>query len=62
SQNYPNPFNPTSTIRYNIAKAGFVKISVYDILGREIRVLVNEEKNAGHYEILFDARDLSSGV
>lgn len=62
SQNFPNPFNPTSTIRYNIASAGFVKISVYDILGREVRVLVNEEKNPGHYEILFDARELSSGV
>ncbi|MDP3581077.1 MAG: T9SS type A sorting domain-containing protein, partial [Ignavibacteria bacterium] len=62
SQNYPNPFNPTSIIRYDLPKASFVKISVYDILGREIRVLVNEEKNSGHYEILFDARDLSSGV
>ncbi|KAF0142115.1 MAG: hypothetical protein FD122_952 [Stygiobacter sp.] len=62
SQNYPNPFNPTSTIRYNIASAGFVKISVYDILGREIRVLVNEEKSPGHYEVQFDAGNLSSGV
>ena len=61
-QNYPNPFNPTSTIRYNIASAGFVKISVYDILGREIRVLVNEEKGPGHYEVQFDAGNLSSGV
>ena len=43
-QNYPNPFNPTSTIRYVIPQMGFVKISVYDILGREIRVLVDEEK------------------
>ncbi|MBI3123918.1 MAG: carboxypeptidase regulatory-like domain-containing protein, partial [Ignavibacteriales bacterium] len=62
SQNYPNPFNPTSTIRYNIASAGFVKISVYDILGRETRVLVNEEKSPGHYEVQFDAGNLSSGV
>ena len=43
-QNYPNPFNPTSTIRYVIPQMGFVKISVYDILGREIRVLVDEGK------------------
>ncbi len=62
SQNYPNPFNPTSTIRYDIPKTGIVNISVYDILGREIRVLVNEEKNPGHYEIIFDANALASGI
>ena len=62
SQNYPNPFNPTSTIKYDIPKTGFVNISVYDILGKEIKVLVNEEKNPGRYEIIFDARDLASGI
>ena len=61
-QNYPNPFNPTSTIRYIIPQKGFVKISVYDVLGREISVLVNEEKNPGRYEIIFDAKELSSGI
>lgn len=61
-QNYPNPFNPTTSIRYDLPKAGFVKITVYDILGREVRVLVNGEKNADHYEILFDAKSLSSGI
>lgn len=61
-QNYPNPFNPTSTIRYDIPKTGFVNISVYDILGREVKVLVNEEKNAGHFEIIFDAKNLASGI
>ena len=61
-QNYPNPFNPTSTIRYIIPQKGFVKISVYDVLGREISVLVNEEKNPGQYEIIFDAKELSSGI
>lgn len=61
-QNYPNPFNPTSTIRYYIPKASFVKISVYDILGRKVRDLLNEEKNAGTYEIIFDAKGLASGV
>jgi hypothetical protein len=61
-QNYPNPFNPTSTIRYDVPSATFVKISVYDILGREIRVLVNEQKNPGRYEIVFDAKDLASGL
>jgi len=62
SQNYPNPFNPTSRIRYNIPKASFVKITVYDILGREVRVLVNEEKNPGQYEVIFDGKGLASGV
>lgn len=62
SQNYPNPFNPTTTIRYDIPKAGFVKISVYDILGREVRVLVNEEKNQGVYQVNFDAKYLASGI
>lgn len=61
-QNYPNPFNPTSSIRYDIPKTGFVNISVYDILGRKIKVLVNEVKNPGYYEILFDARQLASGI
>ncbi|MFA6598131.1 MAG: T9SS type A sorting domain-containing protein [Ignavibacteriaceae bacterium] len=62
TQNYPNPFNPTSTIRYDIPKTSFVKISVYDILGKEIKVLVNEEKNPGHHEIIYDARELASGI
>ncbi|MBI1939423.1 MAG: T9SS type A sorting domain-containing protein [Ignavibacteriales bacterium] len=62
SQNFPNPFNPTTTIRYNIPKAGFVKISVYDILGQQIKVLVNEEKNPGVYEVKFDGKNLASGI
>jgi hypothetical protein len=61
-QNYPNPFNPTTTIRFNISKIGLVKISVYDILGREVRVLVNEEKKPGVYSITFDAKNLASGI
>lgn len=61
-QNYPNPFNPTSTIQYAIPQTGFVNISIYDILGEEIRVLVNEEKTPGNYEIIFDGKDLASGV
>lgn len=61
-QNYPNPFNPMSTIRYDIPKTSFVKISVYDILGREIKVLVDEEKNPGSYEVIFDAKELASGI
>lgn len=61
-QNYPNPFNPTTTIKYDIAKAGQVEIVIYDVLGRRIKSLVNEYKNAGIYEVNFDASNLSSGV
>ncbi len=72
-QNYPNPFNPGTTIGFNIggAKAGsggsdpatgWVNLSVYDVLGREVAVLVNEKKVAGYYEVRFDASNLSSGV
>ncbi|MCL5029514.1 MAG: T9SS type A sorting domain-containing protein, partial [Bacteroidetes bacterium] len=61
-QNYPNPFNPTSTIRYEVPEMSFVNISVYDILGREIKVLVNEQKSPGHYQVIFDAKNLASGV
>jgi len=61
-QNYPNPFNPTSIIRFQIAESGFVTLKVYDVLGREIATLVNEEKPAGSYEVKFDGSNLSSGV
>jgi carboxypeptidase T len=61
-QNFPNPFNPVTQINYSIAKQGFVKISVYDLLGREVRVLVNEVKNAGNYSIEFYGANLSSGI
>jgi acetyl esterase/lipase len=62
SQNYPNPFNPTTTIKYELPKSSVVRLSVYDILGREVAVLVNESRNAGGYEVKFDASGLSSGV
>ncbi len=62
SQNYPNPFNPTTTIRYELSKSSMVRLSVYDILGRELSVLVNERKNGGSYEVKFDAARLASGV
>ena len=59
SQNYPNPFNPSTNIRYEIPKNGFVKLVVFDILGREVQTLVNEKQNAGTYEVTFNARELS---
>ena len=61
-ENYPNPFNPSTTIRYELPKASIVRLSVYDILGREVSVLVNERKNAGAYQVKFDAAGLASGL
>lgn len=62
SQNYPNPFNPSTTIEYSLPHSGKVKLSVYDILGRQIAVLVDEYQNAGTYRVVFDASGLSSGI
>jgi photosystem II stability/assembly factor-like uncharacterized protein len=62
SQNYPNPFNPTTRINYQLPLFSKVSIKVFDILGREIATLVNEEKPAGNYTILFDGNKLTSGV
>ena len=61
-QNYPNPFNPTTTIKFLIAKFGFVTLKVFDVLGREIATLVDEEKPVGNYEVKFDGSQLSSGI
>jgi hypothetical protein len=61
-QNYPNPFNPVTRISYSIPKAGFVKIAVYDMLGREAETLVNEQLQPGTYDVEFDGSKLSSGV
>ena len=61
-QNYPNPFNPTTTITYEIAERGKVELLIYDILGREVEVLENKTKDAGFYQIQFDASNYSSGV
>jgi photosystem II stability/assembly factor-like uncharacterized protein len=69
AQNYPNPFNPLTIIKYTIAGAGGqgsgasnVELKVYDVLGREVAVLVNERKTAGSYQVKFDGSHLSSGV
>jgi hypothetical protein len=62
-QNYPNPFNPVTIIRYDIPKAGNVELKVYDILGREVMTLINnEKKEAGRYEVRFSAANLATGV
>jgi hypothetical protein len=61
-QNYPNPFNPSTKIKYSIPEMGFVTIKVFDVLGREVITLVNEEKPVGSCEVDFDASYLASGV
>jgi hypothetical protein len=61
-QNFPNPFNPTTKVRFNLPKTAFVTIKVYDILGREVSTIVNEELHAGEYEASYDAGSLSSGI
>jgi hypothetical protein len=61
-QNYPNPFNPSTVINYQLSVAGKVRLSVYDMLGREIAILVDGEKGAGNYSETFDGSKLSSGI
>jgi photosystem II stability/assembly factor-like uncharacterized protein len=61
-QNYPNPFNPNTKIKFQIVKVGQTFLSVYDVLGREIATLLNEQLNAGTYEVDWDARNYPSGV
>ena len=62
SQNYPNPFNPNTTISYTLLQSGLVKLKVYDILGKEMAVLVNEEQSTGNHKIEFNGTNLPSGV
>jgi archaellum component FlaG (FlaF/FlaG flagellin family) len=62
NQNYPNPFNPNTIITYQIPESEFVRLKIYDVMGQEIAVLVNEEQIAGIYSVEFDASDLSSGI
>lgn len=59
---YPNPFNPTTTINYQLPQDGMVTIKVYDMLGKEVAILVNEHKSTGYYKVDFDASKLTSGV
>ncbi|MEX1054671.1 MAG: T9SS type A sorting domain-containing protein, partial [Rhodothermales bacterium] len=61
-QNYPNPFNPATTIDFSLPEMQNVRLTVYDGLGREVRVLVNGNLSAGTHEVSFDAADIPSGV
>ncbi len=62
SQNYPNPFNPTTMIRFTLPERAIVKLEVYDILGQRVAKLINTELHAGKHEIVFDGRNLASGM
>ena len=62
SQNYPNPFNPTTKINFALPKSGLVTLKVYDMLGKEVAMLVNEVKNVGTYTVDFNGANLSSGI
>ncbi|MGC9093973.1 MAG: T9SS type A sorting domain-containing protein, partial [Bacteroidota bacterium] len=61
-QNYPNPFNPSTTIKYSVPTNSFVRLEVFNSLGQLVRTLINEEQNAGTYQVIFDGKDLASGV
>ena len=62
SQNIPNPFNPSTSISYSIPENAFVALKIYDVLGNEVEVLINEQKEPGNYQIDFNASELSSGI
>ncbi len=61
-QNYPNPFNPVTSITFEIPTASFVTLKVFDITGKELQTLVDENKNAGTYQVTFNGANLSSGI
>jgi hypothetical protein len=61
-QNYPNPFNPVTTINYQLAMNSFVTVTVFDLLGRKVATLANQERSAGNYSVQWDASTLSSGM
>jgi hypothetical protein len=61
-QNYPNPFNPTTTIEFDVQKAGQVTLEIYNLQGQKVAALLNERMNPGTYQAVFDGRSLPSGV
>ncbi len=61
-QNYPNPFNAVTEIAYDLPTTGFVSVKIFNVLGREVATLVNQEMPAGRYRAMFDGTDLPSGI
>jgi hypothetical protein len=61
-QNYPNPFNPSTTIKYGLKEKGNVKLTLLNLLGEEIAILVNEEQDKGYHKVELNAQNLPSGV
>jgi len=62
AQNYPNPFNPSTVIRYTVPEQAHIRLTIYDMLGREISVLVNEQQGPGSYDVTWDGTDFTSGM
>jgi hypothetical protein len=61
-QNYPNPFNPTTSIKYSVSSIQNVKLTVFNMLGKEVATLVNERHKPGEYEVKFNSGNLPSGI
>lgn len=61
-QNYPNPFNPSTKIKYSLPEDSYVELKLFDVLGREVAMIVNNEQDQGFYEVEFNASQLASGV
>lgn len=61
-QNYPNPFNPETVIKYSVSKPGLVTLTIFDILGNEVKQLVNDFRSTGSFEVKFNSTGLASGV
>ena len=62
AQNYPNPFNPSTTLVYSLEKPGHARLEVFDMQGRRVATLVNEDKSAGRHEIMWRPAELASGI
>ena len=61
-QNYPNPFNPSTNIKFNLAENSYVTLNIFNVLGEDIAILIDNELNDGRYEVKFDALYFNSGV